>query len=131
MSACRKDARGGGSGAMEKGMAAAFVLDKASILERLGGDEEIYNMMVSMYLADIDNNCAALAAAYAAEDARALQREAHTIKGLLATFSDETGAAEAHRVERAAKAGELADLADAVAGLQGRLREVADVLRAG
>ena len=112
-------------------MAAAFVLNKASFLERLGGDEEIYAVMVSMYLADIENNCAALAAAYVADDGKALQREAHTIKGLLATFSDEPGAAEAHRVEKAAQAGELAGLGDAVTELQSRLREVAAVLRAG
>ncbi len=49
-------------------MAAAFVLDRASILERLGGDEEIYAMMVNMFVADVESNCAALAAALAAGD---------------------------------------------------------------
>ena len=47
-------------------MAAAFVLDRASILERLGGDEEIYAMMVDMFVADVENNCTALATALAA-----------------------------------------------------------------
>lgn len=111
-------------------MAAAFVLDRASILERLGGDEDIYAMMVDMYLEDVENNCTALAAAFSAGDVKALQREAHTIKGLLATFSDDAGAAEALVVEKTAKEGELAGLADAVADLQVRLREVAAVLSA-
>ena len=48
---------------MEMRMAAAFVLDRASILERLGGDEEIYAMMVDMFVADVENNCTALAPA--------------------------------------------------------------------
>lgn len=112
-------------------MAVAFVLNKASILERLGGDEEIYALMVGVYLDDIENNCAALAAAYAAGDGETLQREAHTVKGLLATFSDEAGAAEAYWVEKAAQTGELASLGGAVTELQARLREVAAVLRAG
>lgn len=112
-------------------MAAAFVLDRASILERLGGDEEIYAMMVDMFVADVENNCSALATAHATGDVEALQRTAHTVKGLLATFSDDDGAAEAHFVEKNVRADQLANLAAAVADIQSRLREVAAVLRAG
>lgn len=112
-------------------MAGAFVLDRASILERLGGDEDIYAMMVAMYLEDVESNCTALANAFSGGDTKSLQREAHTIKGLLATFSDEAGAAEALAVEKTAKAGELDGLLDAVNDLQARLREVAKVLSAG
>ena len=112
-------------------MAEAFVLDRASILERLGDDEEIYTMMVDMYLDDVDNNCNALAAALDSGDLAVVRREAHTIKGLLATFSDVSGAADAHRLEQMAQAGETAGAAEAVAGLQQRLHEIAGVLRAG
>jgi len=112
-------------------MAAPFVLDKASILDRLGGDEEIYTMMVDMFLQDVDSNCDALLAALTSGDATVLRREAHTIKGLLATFSDDSGAAEASDVEQQAIQGQIASLAGAVAGLQQRLREVAAALGAG
>jgi HPt (histidine-containing phosphotransfer) domain-containing protein len=112
-------------------MAGTFVLDKASILDRLGGDEEIFAMMVDMFLQDVDNNSAALAAALASGDAAVLRREAHTVKGLLATFSDEAGAAEAGLVEQQARQGVVADMAAAVEGLQQRLREIAAVLSAG
>jgi len=111
-------------------MAGAFVLDRALILERLGGDEEIYSMMVEMFLQDVENNCAALQAALTAGKAETLQREAHTVKGLLATFSDDAGAAEAQLVERQAKNGELLGIGEQVAVLQARLRAVADVLKA-
>lgn len=109
-------------------MAGAFVLDRGLILDRLGGDEEIYAMMVDMYVQDVENNCTAIAAAFAQGDAAALRREAHTIKGLLATFSDDAGAAEAAEIEHQARLGEVAALGDAVIGLQQRLREVAGVL---
>lgn len=105
-------------------MADPFVLNRKSILDRLGGDEEIFAMMLDMYLQDVDSNCAALASG----DPAALKREVHTVKGLLATFSDDDGAAEALAVEQKAKHGEAAGLERAVAALQARLREVAVVL---
>ena len=107
----------------------AYVLDKHDILERLGGDEEIFTMMLDMYLQDVENNCATLADALASGEALVLQREAHTVKGLLATFSDNAGAAAAFDLEQKAKLGDLSGLAGQVAALQARLREVADVLK--
>ncbi|WP_203469154.1 Hpt domain-containing protein [Dechloromonas sp. TW-R-39-2] len=111
-------------------MAEAFVLDRRVILDRLGGDQDILAMMLDMYLQDVDNNCAALDAAMAASDAKTLQREAHTIKGLLSTFSDDAGAAMAFAIEQKAKFGNTVVLTDDVAALRARLLEVAGVLQA-
>ncbi len=105
-----------------------FVLDRAPILDRLGGDEEIFTMMIDMFLQDVDNNCATLTAALASGDPLLLQREAHTLKGLLATFSDDTGAERAFALEQKVKRGELAGLDAEVELLVARLREVAGVL---
>ncbi|MCK6412659.1 MAG: Hpt domain-containing protein [Azonexus sp.] len=110
-------------------MSKPFVLDRGLILDRLGGDEEILAMMIDMFLEDVDGNCAALSAAYASGDAATLRREAHTIKGLLSTMSDEDGAAEALWIEQKAKNGEVAHLDTAVEGLLARVRLVASVLR--
>jgi HPt (histidine-containing phosphotransfer) domain-containing protein len=114
---------------MEMGMLGDFVLDRAAILDRLGGDEDIYSMMVDMFLQDVENNCAALAAALADGTVEVLQREVHTVKGLLATFSDDPGAAAAFAVELQVKAGQVQALAGEVEKLQARLREVARVLQ--
>jgi len=111
-------------------MADAYVLDKPSILERLGGDEEIFGIMIDMYLQDVDNNCAALQAALEAGVAATLQREAHTVKGLLATVGDDGGAQDAYLIEQQARNGKLDNIAPLVAALQARLREVAGVLKA-
>ncbi|WP_306604538.1 Hpt domain-containing protein [Azonexus sp.] len=110
-------------------MLSSFVLDKPSIMERLGDDEEIFSMMVAMFLDDVDNNCAALQAAVQATDAVQLQREAHTIKGLLATFSDDAGADLAFALEKQARAGEVAAGAAQVPALIARVQDVAGVLR--
>lgn len=111
-------------------MSDQFMLDRGLIMERLGGDEEIYRMMLDMYLQDVDGNSLALGAALASGDARATQREAHTIKGLLATFSDDQGAAAAYAIELKAKQNDISGLDVALAALQARLHEVAAALRA-
>lgn len=110
-------------------MAAAFVMNRSLVLERLGGDEEILSLMIDMYLQDVENNCAALAAAACSGDPAAMQREAHTIKGLLATLSDDAGSDEAMQLEMKAKRGEMGDARPAAEALQTRLRQVAEVLR--
>jgi len=111
-------------------MLKSYVLDKPDILERLGGDEEIFAMMIDMYLQDVDSNCAELGAALASGDAGELQRAAHTVKGLLATFSDDPGSEAALALEQRAKVGDGSGFSEAVADLQARLREVAAVLQA-
>ncbi|WP_298397483.1 Hpt domain-containing protein [uncultured Azonexus sp.] len=105
-----------------------FVLDKPAILERLGGDEGIFAMMVDMFLTELDNNRQALLTALAGDSA-ALQREAHTIKGLLATFSDGFGAELAQTLEYQAKNGQVDDARGRVDMLLARVDEVAEVLR--
>ena len=110
-------------------MTEAFVLDRPLILDRLGGDEEIFAMMVDMYLQDAVSNADTLGASLLNGDATELMREAHTVKGLLATFSDDAGAARAFDLERKAKLGNLDGLAPLVSEVQARLYEVAAVLR--
>ncbi len=113
----------------ETGMADTYVLDRELILERLGGDEEMLWVMLDVYVQDVENNCNSLETAFASGDAEALLREAHTVKGLLATFSDDFGANEAFAIEQQAKGGHVADQAGAVRALQARMRMVSQVLR--
>ena len=111
-------------------MAEAFVIDRAAILERLGGDEEIFAMMLDMFVQDVENNCAAIAKAFVSGNPASVQREAHTLKGLLATVSDDAGAADAYAIEKQAKGGDIAGLDGAVDALQQRIRYVGTVLQA-
>ncbi|MCK6391321.1 MAG: Hpt domain-containing protein [Azonexus sp.] len=107
-----------------------FVIDKPAILDRLGGDEDIFAMMLEMYLQEVDSNCQALQAALDAGNVATLQREAHTVKGLLATVSDDDGAARALALEQMGKLGQLDGAAALLGEVQTRLREVAAVLAA-
>jgi PAS domain S-box-containing protein len=85
----------------------ANVYDRAEVLERLGDDEELFQMLAGMFVADSANYCHALSLALAAADASTLEREAHTLKGLFATFSDDAGTAIAQRLEHCARSGKL------------------------
>lgn len=107
-----------------------FLLDKELILERLGGDQEIFVAMARTYLQEVDRACGHLGEALASGDATALWREAHTVKGLLATLSDDFGAALGMAVETRCRSGECAGVESMVADLQARLRVVAAAVRA-
>ncbi len=85
----------------------APVYDRGEALERMGGDEELFQTLVDMFVADSEGYCSALARALADGDAATLHREAHTVKGLLATFSANAGAALALQLEQQARRGEL------------------------
>lgn len=112
----------------EKKVAEQFQLDKPTIMDRLGGDEELFAAMAEVYLKDWGTYHAQIAAALAAGDAALLRRHAHTIKSLLATFADEAGSALAAAVEQRAGSGQLAGLEGGVARVQERLRLVAAAL---
>lgn len=110
---------------------AELVLDKALILDRLGGDEELFAEMSAIFVADAESYCAALGTALESGVALEVQREAHTVKGLLATFADDAGTDMAMAVEHQAREGQLDGLAAPVAALQERVRLLAQVLVAG
>ena len=76
------------------------VFDRAEAISRLG-DEELFDELVQMFVADYPRNMAEIEAALADRDCARLRREAHTLKGLLATFCG-------HRAEQRAKALEAA-----------------------
>ncbi len=112
-------------------MTAGLILDKATILDRLGGDEEIFVVMADMFLQDCENYCGEIDLALAAGDAVRLHREAHTVKGLLATFADDEGAALAGALEQRAKAALALDgFGPATEEVKARLRLLAAALRA-
>lgn len=77
-----------------------FSLDKATILDSFGDDEELFIAMASMFVQEADTYVLSLRSAFSAGDLGVLQREAHTLKSLLATFADSEGAARARAVEK-------------------------------
>jgi HPt (histidine-containing phosphotransfer) domain-containing protein len=81
-----------------------------------------------MFVADCASYCNALTQAMAAADAPTLQREAHTIKSLLATFSEDEGTALAQQLEDRAKRGNLAGADEMAAALVLAVKGLAEAL---
>ncbi len=102
--------------------------DRASVIERLGGDEELFLTVASMYVQDSPGYRQALQAAVDSTDIEALAREAHTIKGLFSTFSCEPLALLARDVENLAKEGRFEEAAARVPQVMTAIDELAALL---
>ena len=110
-------------------MTAQFILDKAQILENLGGDDDLMLTMADLFVQESDDYCRNLDQALRAGDAERLRREAHTLKSLLASFIDDQGKDLAFDVEMRAKSGQMDDIAEHVEALKARVHLVVAVIR--
>ncbi|QWT45311.1 hybrid sensor histidine kinase/response regulator [Azospira inquinata] len=77
--------------------------DRQAALARLEGDAQLLDTLVQMFATNVPGHCQRLEDALAQGAWEALSREAHTVKGLLATFSADAGAALALSLERLAR----------------------------
>jgi len=92
---------------MGAGTNGEVIFDRAQALESLGGDEELLASIASLFVDEAVTYRQALVDALAAGDAATLQREAHTVKSVLATFAYEAGRERALRLEQLAASGRL------------------------
>jgi HPt (histidine-containing phosphotransfer) domain-containing protein len=104
--------------------------DRVSVIERLGGDEELFLTVAHMYVQDSPSYRQALQSAVEATDVAALAREAHTVKGLFSTFSCEPLALLARDVENLAKEGRFEEAAARVPQVSAAIDELAALLGA-
>jgi two-component system, sensor histidine kinase and response regulator len=84
-------------------------LDRRGAVRQLGGDEELFVEIATLFRDDAPQVLAALRAALAAGDAKVVQRTAHTLKGSAGCIGGMPLAAAAAKVEAMGAAGQLAD----------------------
>jgi HPt (histidine-containing phosphotransfer) domain-containing protein len=87
--------------------AATAVFDEAALVERAVGDRDLARAIARSFLADVPGRMEALKGHLASGDARAVQHQAHTIKGAAAAVSGEGVAQLALALERSSKSGDL------------------------
>ncbi len=75
-------------------------VDRAALLARLGGDEELLRDVVRLFLADCPVRLAAIKAAVDGRDAARLQAEAHALKGAASNMSASEVVDAARALER-------------------------------
>ncbi len=99
----------------------APVFDRAGLLARLMGDEELLASVAARFLPDMAHLLSQLDAALEAQDALALARHAHALKGSAATVGGQALSLLAGELERCARDGRL----DAAQALRPKLDRAA------
>lgn len=98
--------------------------DRAAALARLGNNETVFQALKETYFQECPLMLLAIREALRAGDAASIHRTAHTLKGMLATFSAQPAGAAARRLEEAAAAADVARLTPALGDLE---RELSDL----
>ncbi len=86
--------------------------DKDALLKAFDNDWDFLNEVIDMFIADYPEMLKNIHAAIQAEDAPALQRTAHALKGMLANFQVETATQKAYNLEKMGGEGNLEQAAD-------------------
>jgi len=104
------------------------VLDRAGALNRLGGDEAMFNEFLLLLLDGAESDVAELAGAVEADDALGIERLAHGLKGGAASLGADRVRDAAYRLETIGHNGDLADARSALARLQEELGLLRDLI---
>jgi len=93
-------------------------LDKARLLERVGGDRRALAGIARIFLADAPRRLAEIRRAVATADARALRAAAHTLKGAAANFAAAGVTDAALELQQIGDAGEMSEAKAALERLE-------------
>lgn len=83
------------------------IFDRAGLIERLGGDTELVDEIVQIFLESADEMIGTVDSAVADGDAHRVERSAHSLKGALLNIAADSVAEGALRLEQAGRSGEL------------------------
>jgi CheY-like chemotaxis protein len=83
------------------------IFDRAFLLNRLNGDEEIVGEIMEIFLQDVPQQIVFLQEAIAKGDGILAERQAHSIKGAAANVGATTLQEVAYQIERTARGGQL------------------------
>jgi CheY-like chemotaxis protein len=112
----------------EPDQAAPAVIDRAAVLARLEGDEELLREIVGMFLDECPRLLTELREAISQKDADQLQRTAHSLKGCLVNFGVGPAIEAALWLEMIGREGDLTEAEQAYANLEALLRPLRPAL---
>ena len=117
---------------------AEHAYDREVLMDRVESDTELIKMLVEVFESDRPKLLGDIESALDADDAEALERAAHTIKGALGVFGAEPARVRAERLEFVGREGMVADgkreypdLKEAVLGLEVELKKLVEELNGG
>jgi two-component system, sensor histidine kinase and response regulator len=104
------------------------VLDKAQILDRMGGDKELLREVMTLFLDDGPKLLEQMSDAIRQGDADGLQKAAHALKGAVANFTAKSAVQAALDLEAMAKTGDISQAVGALAVLEKEIDHVREEL---
>ena len=97
-------------------------------LERVGGDEELLDEIVGLYLEEFPILLTQIQSAVNSGDAKELYRAAHTLKGSLGALGAEAAQKQAMDLEMSGRHAALSDASSMLADLEHLLSQLRDEL---
>jgi HPt (histidine-containing phosphotransfer) domain-containing protein len=85
----------------------AAIVDRAALLDRLGGDEDLLREITSIFLDEYPILIQEIRTAVATLDAKAIERAAHSLKGSVANFGAPGATRAALRLETLGRKGQM------------------------
>jgi HPt (histidine-containing phosphotransfer) domain-containing protein len=92
---------------MKHGIQPTMLFDRATALERIGGDEELLKEIAGIFLLEFPALIQDIHNALANGDPDALERSAHSLKGSVANFEARPAVEAAMKLEALGRAGRL------------------------
>jgi PAS domain S-box-containing protein len=105
-----------------------LVLNKAEVLERAGGDAELLQEIIALFLNDCPALLSEIRNAYQQRDPERLERAAHTLKGSVSNFAAEGAVNAALALENIGRNRDLSDTAAAIMHLEKEIERVREEL---
>ena len=105
------------------------LIDHRALLAGVDGDRRLLSELASMFLADYPRTLVQMKYALRLEDADALAKEAHKLKGAIGNFAAKSATAAAELVDRLAREGDLRAASDALTTLESELTMLGDELK--
>jgi two-component system sensor histidine kinase/response regulator len=100
------------------------VFNRADLMERLVGDEDLAQVVIDGYLREIPKKICALETAVKNHDVTVAEREAHTIKGMAANVGGEALWQIAYELEKTGRSGDLNAVTSGLVDLKEQVRRL-------
>lgn len=105
-------------------------VDRAAVLDRVGGDEELLREITSIFLTEYPTLLDEIRAAVQAGDPSRLERFAHTLKGSVANFGAAEATRAAYELEKIGREQQLQEAPAALRALELHFSALAPALEA-
>jgi two-component system, sensor histidine kinase and response regulator len=116
-------------GPMQNEKPATEIVNKADVLSRLDGDEELFREIIGIFLTDSQSLVEQVSAAITRQDSEGVERTAHKLKGAVSTFTRGKALSAAQQLETMGRDHDLTHAGEAFAQLKEQIGILEAVLR--